>query len=96
MENNVVYSGTSISLEYKKKRGLFFIEELLGENAPSNIPLYLKEKLDKDSMEHIETRVKMHFCAQPNARVAFKDYRHFKNTLEDAGIVVKKYTFHSK
>ncbi|MFA5067666.1 MAG: hypothetical protein WC466_06515 [Candidatus Izemoplasmatales bacterium] len=91
MDKKIVYNGTITSVEYKLKKKLFFIEELLEKKSNQKVPVMVSRRISKDVFKHIESRIKSYYFCHPESRVVFKSYKHFKNVLEEAGINIKNY-----
>jgi hypothetical protein len=88
----LIYDGSKITEEHKKKRGLFFLEELFVGNFNSiRAPLSLRKKMDSDVFENIELDMKCFFGVKDESKIVFKNYTHFRKILKRSGISLKQY-----
>jgi len=86
-----VYNGSEISQGQKEKRGFFYIEELFTGNFPQKAPISLRKKVNKEIIQNIETNVNCFFGVSSDTKIIFKDYKHFRRTIDEIGIPLKQY-----
>jgi hypothetical protein len=88
---DIYHNGSIITKEHKEKRKLLFIEELFVGSFFDKAPQTLRKKMTTEIMEKVEMGIKFFYRAPIDSRVVFKNYTHFKKTLNDVGINLKRY-----
>ena len=94
-KQELYYKAALVDEKYKKERQFFFIEELFVGDYKNKAPEMLRKKLDKESIEYLETTMKCVFAIPTRARIIFKNYKQFRNRLEEGKIKIEEYFFNS-
>jgi len=87
----IFYKGALIDKEHKRKRGLFFLEELFVGDFNKKAPKRLREKINPDIINSLEIRLACFYRIPIHAKSTFDDYRHLVIVLESMGIKLKRF-----
>jgi len=87
----ICYKGSIITEGQKEKSQLFFTKELFEGDVSKKAPLSLRKKMSAEIMENIETSIVSFYSAPCNSKMVFQSYSHFRRTLDELGISLKRY-----
>ena len=91
MANILFHKGSTIDEKCKQTRSLFFVEELFCGDFKDRAPISLRKKVDRTELCGIENSINCLHEEPSFAKPMFKDYKHFKKSIESLGINIKQY-----